>query len=698
MNQNITLNEKKSYFLMEHEGASFLEELNLPYAKSQFVISENEAVIAAKKIGYPIVLKGMSEDIVHKTEANIVKLSLRNELQIRNAYKEIVKNVQKTNSKAYLAGVLVQEMSEKGIELIFGIKKDAIFGHQLVIGFGGTLVEIMKDFSMRMMPVSESEVDEMIRELKSYSILKGYRGQEGVNIEKIKKICLGLNKLIKNKPEIEELDLNPVIFKGKEALICDVRILIGEKNKLRHEPRSLKAVEQIINPSSIAVIGASRNENKNGGRLFRYIVENNYPGKLYPVNPGAKEIRGYKAYASLNDIPEQIDLACIIVSATQVIDVMKECIEKKIKSVIIYSSGFAEIGESGEKLQNEILSVAKEGDIRVLGPNSIGIASPSKNIYTAFGAALESVEKVPGNIGFISQSGAMGSALLSRAWEKKIGFSRWITVANEMDLSATDFIEVLADDDLTKIISVFMEGLKNSTAFERASRKAFENKKPLIIYKTGRSDIGKQAVESHTGSIAGDAEVYSAAFKKNRVLQVDQVDDLIDVSVALDVQPLPKGKNIGVITASGGACSIIADLCSEKGLEVPKLTKESEKIKNLIPPFGSAENPIDLTAEVIAQPEMFKEVMQTLIDDSNIDGVVVMLTTNADPGASTIANAIIDVFSTSKKPIVLGRLGAETIAPDAINIYKNNNFPVYKTPEKAVNIMHYLVQYKELIK
>lgn len=685
-------------FLMEYEGARILSSLGLPVAKSALATTKDEAVKMAKEIGYPLVLKGMSRDIIHKTEAGIVKLNIRNEKELLKEFEEIIANASSYKRDAVMAGVLIQEMAPKGIELIFGIKKDPTFGHQLVIGYGGTLVEIMKDFSMRMMPVSLNDIEEMIKELKAFPILEGYRGQSGVNKSLLYSICLSLNDLVEARPEIEELDLNPVIFANNEAVICDVRISIGEHLGVESSPRDLSNLKYMINPQSIAVVGASTNEKKNGGRLFRYIVENGYNGKLYPINPGADNIKGFKAYPSLTEVPEEVELACIIVGANHVPKVMEECVQKGVKAAIIYSSGFSEIGEVGRKLQNQIIEIAKRGNICILGPNSIGIASPGKNIYTAFGAALESKVKVPGNIGFISQSGAMGSALLSRAWDQGAGFSRWVSVANEADLSTSDFIELLATDEETKVISVFMEGIKDVRSFQKAAKKAIENQKPLLVYKTGRSSIGQKAVQSHTGSIAGDDAVYSVALKKYGALRIDQLDEMIDVSRAFNVQKLPNGKRIGVLTASGGACSVIADLCSERGLEVPELTEASDKIQEYIPPFGSAVNPIDVTAEVIAKPEMFKKVLEILVQDQNLDGVIVMLTTNADPGAVVIAQAIVDVFHQHEKPIVVGRLGADSIAPQAMALYQKENFPVYSSPERVVSVMNYLVNYSELLK
>lgn len=691
------LGSKEPQFLMEYEGAELIKQFGLPVAPSTLALDVEEAKAFSKDIGYPIVLKGMSRDIIHKTEAGIVKINIKNEEELEEAFVEILENARKYKNNVSIEGILVQKMAEKGIELIFGIKKDSIFGYQLVIGFGGILVEVMKDFAMRMMPVSIDDINEMISELKSYPILKGYRGNKGIDMETVTSICLKLNHLIENHPNIEELDLNPVIFTETETLICDVRILMVENDAIEISQLSLESVEKMINPKSIAVIGASQNEKKNGGRLFRYLVENKFPGNLYPINLDATEIKGYKAFAKLINVPGDIDLACIIVSSNQVVEAMKECVEKRVKAVIIYSSGFAEIGEDGKNLQDEVLEIARQGQIRVLGPNSIGIASPQKNIYTAFGAALESKVKPYGDIGFVSQSGAIGSALLSRAWEQGVGFSRWISVANEIDLTTSDFIEILAEDELTKVIAVFMEGIKEFDSFKRASIKALNNKKPLLIYKTGVSSVGKKAVQSHTGSMAGDDIVYSTAFKKYGALRLENIEDLIDVSRAFSIQPLPKGNNIGIITASGGACSVLADRCSERGLMLPELKETLDVIKGMIPSFGSAQNPIDVTAEIIAKPQMFKDVLEAVVQAPEIDGIIIMLTTNADPGALIIAESIINVFKKQSKPIVLGRLGADHIAPQAMAYYQQENFPVYSTPERVVNVMSYLVRYGQII-
>ncbi|MGE7778881.1 acetate--CoA ligase family protein [Peribacillus sp. NPDC097264] len=690
--------KKDNYFLMEFEGSQLLEEFALPVVKGKLAFDKQQAIEIAKGLGFPIVLKGMSREIVHKTEADIVKLNILDEVELVEKFNEIVKNIKIHDQNAHLEGILVQKMVPKGLELIVGIKKDLVFGHQLIIGMGGIFVEVLKDFSMKMMPVSDLEVEKMVLNLKGFPLLNGFRGGAKINMNALKSLVRGLNKLIIARPDIMEMDLNPVIFHDEKATVCDVRVLLDQSEiKQNNSRKSLEHIEKMINPCSIAVVGASSNNKKNGGRLFQYIVENGYTGNLFPININTSEIMGYKAYSSLIDVPDEIDLACIIVSAEMVPDVLEECLVKDVKMAIIHSSGFAETGEEGRALQERIKEIAHRGNMRLLGPNSMGIASPSINVYTAFGSALEAKNKPLGNIGFVSQSGAMGSALLSRAWEQGAGFSRWVSVANEADLNISEFINILAEDELTKVISVFMEGIQNAEEFKEAATKALHNKKPVLIYKTGKSQVGQRAVQSHTGSIAGDDEIYSEAFKKLGVLRVDSIEELIDVSRAFEIQPIPEGNRVGVITASGGACSVVADLCAEYGLSVPILGETSNAIKRVIPSFGSAQNPVDVTAEVLAKPEIFKTVLEALVNDRNLDGLIVMLTSNADPGAIIIAKAILEVFKKYDKPVIVGRLGANSIAPNAMAFYQDEKFPVYPTPEKAVSTMHYLVKYNEFL-
>ena len=377
---------------------------------------------------------------------------------------------------------------------------------------------------------------------------------------------------------------------------------------------------------------------------------------------------------------------------------IKDCIEKGIKAAIVYSSGFGETGEEGRKLQQEIVQIAREGGLRLVGPNTVGIVNPIQKTYTAFGMALEANNPLIGHIAFITQSGALGGALVSRAWEQNIGFSRWIASGNEADLTTGDYIKLLASDEHTKAIGIFMEGVKNGGQFIEAANAAADAGKPIIVYKTGRSELGGAAVQSHTGSLAGDDKAYDAMFKQYGVIRVSVVWDVLDAASAFASQPLPNGNRVGIVSTSGGACSMLADECSEAGLEVVKLPEETEAIvRQYIPPFGSYKNPIDITAEVLSKPEIFKKVLEVLVAEQSIDSVIIMLTTSADPVASKVAKAIIEVSQSCEKPLLIARMGAEFLAPQALPYLIQHNMPVYPTPDRVVKALKSMVQYSKYL-
>ncbi|UOF91161.1 acetate--CoA ligase family protein [Fodinisporobacter ferrooxydans] len=681
--------------MTEYQGTKQLADLGFPVVEGYLATTEDEAVQYSRQIGYPVVMKIMSPQILHKSDVGGVVLGIQNDSDAKDTFGLLLRNARQYNSAAIIHGVLVQKMQPKGLELIVGVNRDPVFGHMAFVGAGGTTVELLKDFSMRLLPINEVEAGSMLQQMKIYPLLSGYRGANPLDEASVIQLLMKLNTLCSELPQIKEVDLNPVFVYEHGIAISDVRILL-EKSRQNTPANRIKQryLDKMFNPKSIAVIGASSNVKKNGGRLFHYIVKHGYKGKLYPVNPGAEEILGYPCFPSLEAIPETIDLACIIVRAEQTPEVLESCIRKGIKAAIIYSSGFAEIGWEGQLLQQKITEIADRGGISLCGPNSIGIASPILNTYTAFGMALQTDHPISGPIGFVSQSGAMGSALLSRAWEQGVGFSRWISVGNEADMAIPDFIKFLVDDPETKVITAFIEGIKDGSAFIDAAEAARQARKPLVLYKTGISEVGQRAVQSHTGALAGNDQAYQCVFAKVGAIRVENVSELIDVSRGFMMPVLPKGNRIGVVTASGGACSVIADGCSAIGLNVPQLSTGTQQvIAECIPPFGAVQNPVDVTAELLSKPDMFKRVLQAVVADPNVDALLIMLTTSADPVASVVARAIVEVRDQADKPILVGRLGADFLAPQALQYFREHQVPVFPTPDRVVKVMKYLVEF-----
>ncbi|BCJ85614.1 acetate--CoA ligase family protein [Effusibacillus dendaii] len=453
-------------------------------------------------------------------------------------------------------------------------------------------------------------------------------------------------------------------------------------------------VHKLLYPESIAIVGASNNAAKMGGRLLSYLLNHSYKGTVYPVNPKEDIIQGLTAYSSVREVPEKVDLAFLIVPNQHIFSVLQECAEKGIETVIISSSGFSETGKDGERLQKQLIDFAREKGIRLCGPNSIGVVNTHHQLFLSFSMSME-MENVPvGAISFITQSGAVGGGLLSKAWEEGIGIGFCISSGNEADLDSSDYLDYLLNDENTKVICLFLEGISNGEKFKQVLARARDIGKPVIVYKNGRTDIGQNTVKSHTGSLAGNYQVYQALFNQYGIISVLYLEDMFDTAKAMSVLPPPKGNRVGIISTSGGACTILADHCVACGLNLPDLNVTSkEKLKQVLPSFAQVKNPLDTTANIIMNPDIFKETLLVFLDDHNIDSIILMLTTVGEPIASQVAADIIEIFQRAEKPIILAWSIAESLAKQGMMMLKQAQIPLYPTAERAVRVLHQMVQF-----
>ncbi|MDQ0340823.1 acyl-CoA synthetase (NDP forming) [Caldalkalibacillus uzonensis] len=461
----------------------------------------------------------------------------------------------------------------------------------------------------------------------------------------------------------------------------------------------VQSIEYLLNPSSIAVVGASTNRNKHGGRLIHHLLMHGYTGKIYPINPKADNIQGLTCFPSIKALPESVDLACLLISSKYLLKTMEECVDKKIKMVMIHSSGFAETGREGAKLQQQLVEYAKANGIRICGPNTIGITNVKNKVFASFSMSMTSTNiPVDGSISYITQSGAIGGAMLSQGWDKSIGINKWISSGNEADLDAADYIDYMVKDDSTRTICVFLEGIKDGLKLKRSLVKAANKRKPVIVFKNGRTEVGRKSVQSHTGLLAGNHKVYQAVFKQYGVIMAESLDDLFDFAMALNYLSLPDGKRVGVVSTSGGACTIVADRCIDSGLEVPDLTKESkERLKAILPDFGAPQNPFDTTAQILNNPEYLKQGLEVLINDPNIDAMILMLTILAGSVATHVAEDIIELSQLSDKPIIVAWTIAENLAKEGMNKLRKAKVPLYPSPERAVKSLQVMQQYKRFL-
>lgn len=459
--------------------------------------------------------------------------------------------------------------------------------------------------------------------------------------------------------------------------------------------KRMMAIRKLLYPKSIAVIGASNNMKKTGGRLMSYILKHQYPYDLYPVNPKEKEIQGRRSYRSILDVPQNIDLALLVLPVHLIFSAMEDCAAKGINVLIVFSSGFAELGKEGETLQEKLLKRARELDIHLCGPNAIGVVNTHQNFFGSFSMSMETPQiPLNGKIAFVSQSGAIGGGLLSKVWSEGIGTSHYISSGNEADLDSADYIAFLADDENTEVICVYLEGIKDGQKFIEALKKAFDSGKPVVIYKNGRTSLGKKSVQSHTGSLAGDYEVYEAVFKQNGVISVNYLEEMFDVAKAVLTMKDIKGKNVGVVSTSGGCCTIIADSCINQGLHVPPFSPQTQqKLNEIIPNYGVVQNPFDTTANIINDPKMFRQSMDILIEDPAIDSIVLMLTTVGEPIASIVAQDIISISKNSTKSLILTWLISETLASNAFQLLRENGIPIFSNPERAIDVLNYITNY-----
>jgi acyl-CoA synthetase (NDP forming) len=460
-----------------------------------------------------------------------------------------------------------------------------------------------------------------------------------------------------------------------------------------------QAIKGLLSPNSIAIVGASNNQKKHGGRIIQYLRQHRYAGKIYPINPKEQMIQGLTSYQTMDDIHEPIDLACLLIAPPFLLETLASCARKQIKTVMIHAAGFAETGEDGKQMQEKIVRFARQNGIRICGPNTIGIANVQDRVFASFSMSMSS-ENVPesGTISYITQSGAIGGGMLSQGWEKRLGINKWISSGNEADLDSADYINYLVEDDGTRTICVFLEGVNDGEKFKQALTRAAQKKKPVIIYKNGRSDVGERSIRSHTGVLAGDYATYQAVFKQFGVVAARDLDDLFDFAVALDSLSLPVGNRVGVVSTSGGACTIVADSCIEHGLEVPDLSPSGKhKLKAILPDFGTPQNPFDTTAQILNDPTSFKRGLEVFIEDDHIDAMVLMLTTLAGPLGSQVADDIIKLSRVTEKPMLVAWTIAESLASEGMKKLREAKIPLYSSAERAVRSLKAMARYRDFI-
>lgn len=433
----------------------------------------------------------------------------------------------------------------------------------------------------------------------------------------------------------------------------------------------------IFQPKSIAVIGASRSHLKMGHETMLNTLVGGFKGKVYPVNPEATEIMGLRTYPSVLSIEDAIDLALIVVPAKLVPKVMLECAKKKVKGAIIISAGFSEIGEEGRKLEENVISIAKEAGIRVVGPNTMGYKSPIDNIDASFVFGMAN----PGRVALISQSGALCIGMIHYANAEKIGLSRIISVGNKADVDDADLIEYLERDDATDVIAMYIEGIRDGRRFLETAKKA---KKPIVVIKSGRTEGGAAATKTHTGSLSGSDQIYNSAFRQARIQRAYDVEELFDCARALAYQPPARNRRVGIVTNGGGAGIMLTDWVEGFKLKVPPLREKTrEYLLKILPEISVPNNPVDVIGD--AGFYRYWAAGDALLEDPDIDILILTCVHAGYARPREYVGAVLKLIREKKhlkKPIIscwVGGIETEEVVEDL----KDNNIPVYPSVRRA---------------
>jgi acyl-CoA synthetase (NDP forming) len=668
-------------YLLEHECKAILRSIGVPTTSCLVAKSEDEAVGMSEAIGYPVVLKILSPEIIHKSDAGGVKLNV-GKAEVRESYNELVAKFK----DRHVVGVSVQEMATPGLEVIVGATKDATFGPVLMFGLGGVFVEVLKDVAFRVIPVTERDAQEMMEEIKGYQLLQGYRGRSA-DMASLRDILLKVSDLVVAYPDIKEVDLNPIFAYPDGSLVVDARMILEEATPRETTTVPKTDLTAVFEPRSVAIVGASATPNKAGFNIVDNLLTLGYEGQVYPVNPKAGEILGLKAYPAVDQIPHQVDTAVIATPARVAVDVMRDCARKRVKAVIIISSGFSEGSEEGGRLEDEVMKIARQAGIRLVGPNTTGILNGENRFTSSF----LPISKLPsGNVAFIAQTGLFLGVLFEHILSSQhFGISKVAGLGNKADVDDAEILEYLAGDTQTGVVAMYIEGLGDGRRFMKVA-KEIAKEKPIVVLKAGITEAGAEAALSHTASLAGRAEVFEAACKQAGILRANSFEEMLDVVKAFSFLPLPMGNRVAVIHYTGASCVVAADACQKGGLELAEFSPATmEALMEITPAWHRIRNPVDLWPAIEWHwvETAYRVAIEALLGDEGVDALIINLF--AMPGWETYAPDF-DLLRDSGKPVLFCVEGNEELVREATARIEGQGFPVYPQVNRAISALSYL--------
>jgi len=679
------------------ECTELMKRYGIPFCRGTVAADAKAAVAAARKIGYPVALKIVSPDIVHKSEAGGVRLGIGKDSEVRKAFSTVVAAAKAHKPEAAVEGVLVQSMAPQGVELVAGAKFSRQFGPAVMFGMGGLSVEVLKDVVFRLAPVSRKEATAMMKEIKAAPLLEGFRGRPAADKAAVADILEKLSRLVADHPEIVEVDLNPVIAGDKGTFVADVRMMMGEPKRVSKTAygtaQILGATRRMFEPRGIAIIGASNDPSKLGCSTMKNILGGGYRGKVYPINPRGGEIMGLQSYRDILEVPDPVDLAIVVIPAKFIPDEVTKIGKRGIAGAVVLASGFAETGNV--RLQEELLARAREYGVRILGPNIFGVYYTPEALCATF--CIPYTQR--GAAAFSAQSGGVGMAIIGYTRKHKMGISAIVGVGNKSDVDEDDLIEYFGQDPNTRVIVLHAEDIKDGDAFIRAARKVGKTK-PIVVLKSGATSLGERATSFHTGALAGDDRIYDAAFAKAGVVRAPNLEGMLDYARIFQMLPVPKGDNILVITGAGGLGALIADGLSRHGLSLMKMAPDLDAaFKKHIPPFGATGNPVDITGG--EPPTTYEATIRLALEDDRVDALVLGYWHTLMTPPMTFAKVLVkvkqEVEKTREPKPVVAALSGDVESEEAAAYLEENGIPAFPyTSERPVAALAALFRWAKM--
>jgi len=588
------LAEPEGYILLKHHG--------LPVPEFSIVRSRGEVADAAEKMGYPLVMKVISPQITHKSDAGGVVTGITSVADAEHAYDTILRDVKSFDPAASISGIILEEQKPKGLEILVGGRTDPTFGKVITVGMGGTLVELIRDASIRILPVSSEDIDAMIQELQGYPLIRGFRNERPRDKEGLIALIDTTARFFMDSPDVVEFDLNPVFLYEKGVAVVDARIFVTDDGPAPPVKEKQSLPPGLLNAKSIAVIGATP------------------------------------------EPPATVDIAVVVVPARFVPQVVKEAGEKGIPLVIIISSGFRESGKTGSDLESEVLEIAAQNGTRIMGPNCLGLMLPHQGINTTF----DPVSPKPGSIAFISQSGAIISTIVDWSLPEEIGFSAVISIGNQGDLSFEDFLVYARDDPHSKAVILYIEEIREGKRFMEIAREV-TLKKPVVAIKSGSSRIGRMTAASHTGSLSGSYEVYMTAFWESGIIPVRSMREAFQTAELLASEGYPKGIRAIVISNAGGFAVLSSDYAERFGIQLVDFPAEIlSELDTVLPADWNRRNPIDMVGD--ASADRFAKTFDIMIKNQDAWDIAFVI---------AVPSAISDPLRVANELVYIGQAASE---------------------------------------